>query len=95
MGKKTNSPKLHGTVYSGGRYTPLDILAERVYTKGMSTPIQRRVIFVVPDPDWRAALKRLAHRQGISVSQYICNRLAVAVSQELRASKDKRNGDDN
>jgi len=54
----------------------------------MSAPIDRRIIFVVPDSDWRDALKRLARRQGISVSQYICNRLAVAVGQEMRATKD-------
>lgn len=83
-GIRRNRLKLHDIVW----HEPLDILAGRVYHKGMTVPIDRRLIFSVPDPEWREALKRLAQRQGISVSQYICNRLAVAVSQEIRAAKE-------
>ena len=38
----------------------------------------------MPKPAWKRALKRLADRSGVSVSQFISFRMAPLVERELR-----------
>jgi len=54
----------------------------------MSIPSKQRINLVLPDPSWRKALKHLAEQRGISLSQYICQQLQLAVNRELAAMRE-------
>ena len=52
---------------------------------------KRRINLVLPDPSWRVALKRLAKRARVPMSEYICYQLQLIVNRELEEMR--RNGD--
>ena len=58
----------------------------------MTAPVDRRITVVIPTPEWRQALAALANRNGVSVSNYICTKLAPLVAHELREQVREQEG---
>jgi hypothetical protein len=50
----------------------------------MPIPTDRLLPLVFPSPEWKAAIQRLADRNGLSMSAFICARLSPLVEKERR-----------
>jgi len=50
----------------------------------MTSPVSLRQNVIFPRPEYREAVKRMAKRQGLSVSQFIVGRLMPLIEHELR-----------